>query len=175
MALNSLLTLTNFRSNNWPVTLVKNGITIFLQVVMKMSRIYLKKPLLQVKMKNPLLQRNVSIKKVFWNLRSITCYNIIYKLMYFQQEMYCSLKYMSLTCDEAFFLAGERQHESRGTGKGRKLTFPPRQQNKQGRSTIYIYNVHVLQPTVMLHDVCDSQKSVFIISVRMCILFGIGC
>lgn len=30
MALNSLLTLTNFRSNNWPVTLVKNGITIFL-------------------------------------------------------------------------------------------------------------------------------------------------
>lgn len=132
MALNSLLTLTNFRSNNWPVTLVKNGITIFLQVVMKMSRIYLKKPPLQVKMKNPLLQRNVSIK-VFWNLRSITCYNIIYKLIYLQQEMYCSLKYMSLTGDEAFFLGGERQCESQETGKGRELL--PHQQNKQGRST----------------------------------------
>lgn len=29
MVLNSLLTLSNFRSNNWPVTLVKNGVAIF--------------------------------------------------------------------------------------------------------------------------------------------------
>ena len=42
---------------------------------------------------------------------------------------------MSLTGDEAFCLGGERERESQETGKGRKLTFPPRQQNKQGRST----------------------------------------
>ena len=29
MVLNSLLILSNFHSNNWPVTLVKNGVTIF--------------------------------------------------------------------------------------------------------------------------------------------------
>ena len=42
---------------------------------------------------------------------------------------------MSLTCDEAFFLGGERERESQGMRKGRKLTFSPHQQNKQGRST----------------------------------------
>lgn len=41
---------------------------------------------------------------------------------------------MSLTWDEAFFLAGERERESRGTGKGRELTFPPSPTKQTGKT-----------------------------------------